>query len=157
MKDIPKLLAAVIGCELVGIVSTPFTISAISTWYVFLVKPSFSPPNWIFGPVWTTLYLLMGVSAFLIWRKGLKNKKVKRALSYFLVQLFFNISWSLLFFGLHSPLLGLLNIILLLISIVLTIQAFYRISKIAAYILVPYLLWVSFATILNIAIVLLNP
>lgn len=157
MKDIPKLLVAVIGCELVGIISTPFTISAISTWYVFLVKPSFSPPNWIFGPVWTTLYLLMGISAFLIWRKGLRNKKVKRALSYFLVQLFFNFSWSLLFFGLHSPLLGLLNIILLLISIVLTIQAFYKISKVAAYILVPYLLWVSFATILNIAIVLLNP
>ncbi|MBP9718915.1 MAG: tryptophan-rich sensory protein [Candidatus Levybacteria bacterium] len=156
VKDFSKFLISIIGCELVGILSTPFTISAISTWYIFLNKPPFSPPNWVFGPVWTILYFLMGISAFLVWRKGLKNKKVKKALFYFLLQLFFNFLWSLLFFGLHSPLLGLLDIIVLLVSIVITLVAFYRVSKIAAYLLIPYLLWVSFATILNLSIVLLN-
>lgn len=156
MKDFSKLVVSVVGCELVGILSTPFTISAISTWYVFLNKPFFSPPNWVFGPVWTLLYFLMGISAFLIWRKGLKNKKVKRALVYFLIQLSFNFLWSFLFFGLHSPILGLIDIIAMLISIILTIRAFYKISKLAAYLLIPYLLWVSFATVLNISIVLLN-
>jgi benzodiazapine receptor len=156
MKDFPKLVASVVGCELVGIIGTPFTISAISTWYVFLNKPFFSPPNWIFGPVWTILYFFMGVSAFLVWQKGLNHKKVKKALTYFKLQLFFNFLWSILFFGLHSPILGLVDIIVLLVSIILTIGAFYKISKIAAYLLIPYLLWVSFATILNISIVVLN-
>lgn len=156
MKHSFKFVVSVVACELVGIFSTPFTISAISTWYVFLNKPFFSPPNWIFGPVWTLLYFLMGVSAFLIWKKGLKNKKVKKALSYFLIQLFFNFLWSFLFFGLRSPFMGLFDIILLLGSIVITIIAFYKISKFAAYLLIPYLVWVSFATVLNIAIVVLN-
>ncbi len=156
MKDFSKLVASVVGCELVGILSIPFTISAITTWYVFLNKPFFSPPNWVFGPVWTILYFMMGISAFLIWQRGLGNKKVKRALTYFLIQLFFNFLWSFLFFGLHSPIIGLVDIIALLISIILTIGAFYKISKAAAYLLIPYFLWVSFATLLNIAIVLLN-
>lgn len=157
MRNIRKFIFSVIGCELVGIISTPFTIAAIPTWYVSLTKPSFSPPNWIFGPVWTVLYFLMGVSAFLIWRKGFKQKKVKKALGYFLLQLLFNFLWSPLFFGLHAPLLGLVDIVLLLVFLVLTILSFHKLSKVAAYLLVPYLLWVSFATILNISIVLLNP
>lgn len=156
MKDIQKLIVCVVGCELVGIAATPFTTASIQTWYAFLNKPSFSPPNWIFGPVWTILYFLMGISAFLLWKKGLKNKKVKRALTYFSMQLFFNFLWSLLFFGLHNPLLGLVDIVLLLISIVLTSITFYKISKVASYLLIPYLLWVSFATLLNLSIVLLN-
>lgn len=156
MKDFPKLVISVMTCELVGILGTPFTISAISTWYIFLNKPPFSPPNWIFGPVWTLLYFLMAVSAFLIWRKGWKQKKIKKALFYFLIQLALNFLWSLLFFGLRSPILGLVDIIALLISIILTIGAFYKISKPAAYLLIPYLLWVSFATILNLFIVVLN-
>jgi translocator protein len=98
----------------------------------------------------------MGVAAFLVWQKGLKNKKVKSALTYFSTQLFFNFLWSLFFFGLHNPLLGLLDIVLLLISIILTIIIFYKISKKASYLLIPYLLWVSFATFLNFSIVLLN-
>lgn len=157
MKDIQKFIICVLGCELVGIVSTPFTISAIPTWYVTLNKPPFSPPNWIFGPVWTTLYFLMGVSVFLIWKKGLKNKKIKKALLYFIIQLFFNFLWSLFFFGLHNPLLGLIDILLLLISIILTIITFYKISRVAGYFLLPYLLWVIFATVLNLALVVLNP
>jgi tryptophan-rich sensory protein len=156
MGNTQKLIISIIGCELVGIIATPFTISAISTWYAYLNKPSFSPPNWVFGPVWTTLYFLMGVSAFLIWRKGLQKKNVKRALGYFLLQLFFNFLWSLLFFGFHSPLLGLFDIVILLIFIILTIASFYKLSRVAAYLLVPYLLWVSFATVLNFSVVILN-
>lgn len=157
MKNIQKFVISVVGCELVGILSTPFTISAIPTWYATLNKPFFSPPNWIFAPVWTTLYFLMGVSVFLIWQKGIQKEKVKRGFNYFLFQLFFNFLWSLLFFGLHSKLLGLFDIVLLLIFLILTILSFYKLSKIAAYLLVPYFLWVSFATILNISLILLNP
>ena len=156
MKNLSKLFIAVIGCELVGLLSTPFTISSIPSWYAYLNKPPFSPPNWIFGPVWIMLYFLMGVSAFLIWEKGLKNKKVKRAQNYFFIQLFFNFFWSVLFFGLHFPILGLIDIVALLISILFTSRAFFAISKLASSLLLPYLLWVSFATILNIFIVILN-
>lgn len=156
MKNIPKLVVSIVVCELVGAISIPFTITSITTWYAFLHKPPFSPPNWIFGPVWTILYFLMGVSAFLIWKKGFEDKKVKKALLYFLIQLFFNFLWSVLFFGLHSPVLGLIDIILLLISIMLAISTFYKISKVASYLLTPYILWVSFATALNFAIVILN-
>ncbi len=152
-----KFAVAVIGCELVGALATPFTLSAIPTWYSTLNKPAFSPPNWVFGPAWTTLYFLMGVSAYLIWQKGPKKKQVKEALAYFLAQLFFNFIWSILFFGLRSPILGLIDILILWVLIVMTIIKFYRLSKPAAYLLIPYLLWVSFATILNISIVLLNP
>jgi tryptophan-rich sensory protein len=157
MRDIGKLFISVVGCELVGIAATPFTIAAIPTWYATLNKPFFSPPNWVFGPVWTTLYFLMGVSAFLIWQKGLQKKQVKRAFVYFILQLIFNFLWSLLFFGLHSSLFGLIGIVLLLIFIVLSIVSFYKLSKIAAYLLVPYLIWVSFATILNTSLLVLNP
>lgn len=159
MRETRQLIISIAGCELVGIVATPFTISAIPTWYATLNKPTFSPPNWIFGPVWILLYLLMGISAFLIWQKGLKGttkKSVKKAFGYFFLQLFFNFIWSVLFFGLHNPLLGFIDILLLLISIVLTMATFYKISKIATYLLIPYLLWVSFATILNFSLVLLN-
>lgn len=140
-----------------GILATPFTLAAIPAWYATLHKPFFSPPNWIFGPIWTILYFIMGVSAFLIWKKGLKNKKIQKALLYFIIQLFFNFLWSALFFGLHNPLLGLIDIVLLFISIILTITFFYKISKAASYLLIPYLLWVSYATILNFSLVVLNP
>lgn len=151
-----KLLTAIIGCELVGILSTPFTISAIPTWYASLNKPFFSPPNWVFGPVWTALYGLMGVSAYLIWKRGLKQKKIKHAMKLFLIQLACNFVWSILFFGLRSPVLGLIDIIALLVVLGMTINSFRTISRPAAYLLVPYLLWVSFATLLNAAIVYLN-
>lgn len=151
-----RLVTSIVVCEFVGLVSTPFTLSAIPTWYAYLHKPFFSPPNWVFGPVWTLLYAMMGISAFLIWQKGTQKKKVNKALGYFFVQLFFNFLWSVLFFGLHNPLLGLLGIVLLLISIILTSVTFYKLSKAASYLLVPYLLWVSFATLLNLSIVLLN-
>ena len=143
-------------CELVGLFATPFTIVAISTWYTTLIKPSFSPPNWLFGPVWILLYFLMGVAAYLVWEKGWKRKPVRTALNFFFIQLVLNFLWSVLFFGLHSPILGLMDIILLLVFIVMTIWQFKKISPTAAYLLIPYLLWVSFATLLNFSIVVLN-
>lgn len=156
MNKYYKLALTIIGCELVGLISTPFTISAIPNWYNRLNKPPFSPPNWVFGPVWTILYLLMGIAAFLVWQKGLKKKKVTEALTYFGLQLVFNFIWTFLFFGLRSPLLGLIDITVLWIFIVLTILKFYKISKPAAYMLIPYLLWVSFASLLNFSVLVLN-
>ena len=157
MGRLSKLLASILVCELAGILATPFTITAIPSWYSALNKPFFSPPNWIFAPVWTILYFLMGVSLFLIWQKGFKNKKSKEALYFFAVQLFLNFIWSILFFGLRSPILGLIDIIALWGVIAITIIKFYKISKPASYLLIPYLLWVSFASFLNLSIVLLNP
>lgn len=151
-----KLFIAVAVCELIGIAGTPFTIASVQTWYQTLNKPFFSPPNWIFGPVWTILYLMMGIAAFLIWEKGLKSKKVKTALKYFLVQLMCNFLWSIIFFGLHAPFVAFIDILVLWIAILLTIMQFYKLSKPSAYLLIPYLAWVSFATLLNGAIVLLN-
>jgi translocator protein len=156
MNKYLKLFIAVVFCELAGIAATPITITSINTWYRALNKPSFSPPNWVFGPVWTVLYLLMGISAFLIWEKGLNKKEVRVALIYFLIQLICNFLWSLLFFGFYSPLIALIDIFVLWVAISLTIIKFHSISKPAAYLLIPYLLWVSFAAVLNLSIVVLN-
>lgn len=156
MKNWQKLVISVVGCELVGLSGTPFTISAIPTWYAGLAKPFFAPPNWLFGPVWTLLYFLMGVSVFLIWKQGEKNKKVQAALTFFLIQLALNFLWTILFFGLKSPLLGLIETAAMWVAIVATIRAFYPLSKLASYLLIPYLMWVSFASLLNAAIVILN-
>ena len=156
MKNSSKFFLSILFCELVGISSSLLTMEAIPTWYATLNKPSFSPPNWLFGPVWTLLYALIGISFALIWAQGWKKKKIQKAGKIFFIQLGLNFLWSVLFFGLHSPLLGLINIILLWSFIVFTIQKFYPLSKPAAYLLIPYLLWVSFATLLNTAIFLLN-
>lgn len=151
-----RIFTSISICELTGLMATPFTIAAIPTWYATLDKPALSPPNWIFGPVWTTLYALMGTAAFLVWEKGLDKKKVRGALRYFGIQLALNFLWSLLFFGLHSPFLALFDIALLWIVIIATIFKFYKISKPASYLLVPYLLWVTFASYLNYSIWILN-
>lgn len=157
MKNLLILVIFVIVCELAGILATPFTINAIPSWYSTLNKPPFSPPNFVFGPVWTILYMLMGLSAFLVWQKGMKKEKVKNALKLFALQLFLNFIWSILFFGLRSPLLGLIDILILWGLILITMIKFHRVSRPAAYLLIPYILWVSFATILNFSILLLNP
>lgn len=156
MKNLSKLLISIIGCELVGILGGVFTISSIPTWYATLNKPFFSPPNWIFGPVWTLLYFLMGLSFYLIWTQSKKNKQVKTATKYFFYQLALNFIWSPIFFGLKSPLLALFVIIAMWVMIILTIKKFYPLSKTASYLLIPYFLWVSFATILNASITILN-
>lgn len=156
MKDFSKLIVSVIVCEVVGLLGTPFTVNAIPTWYATLNKPFFSPPNWLFGPVWTLLYFLMGVSFYLIWKKGIKRKPVKTALQFFLIQLALNGIWTPVFFGLQAPLLGLMVIMTMWFFILMTMKKFYPLSKLSAYLLIPYLLWVSFATLLNAAIVWLN-
>jgi translocator protein len=156
MKDLPKLIVSVISCEFVGFLGTPFTSFAIPTWYATLNKPFFAPPNWIFGPVWTLLYFLMGLAFYLIWKQGWQKKKVKDAGLFFLAQLALNFIWSPIFFGLKAPLLGLIVIIAMWVLILITMRKFYPLSKLASYLLVPYLLWVSFATLLNAAIVILN-
>lgn len=156
MKKILTFLIAVTIPEVVGILSATFTIDAIQTWYKSLNKPIFSPPNWVFAPVWTTLYFLMGLAAYLIFIKGWKNKKVKHALGYFVMQLILNFFWSYLFFARQSPLLGLLDILLLWIAILITIMQFQKLSKPAAILMIPYLLWVTFAVLLNFSILILN-
>lgn len=156
MKNLPKLIISVVGCELVGILGSVFTVSSIPTWYATINRPSFAPPNWIFGPVWTLLYFLMGIAFYLIWEQGWNKKKVRTAGNYFLAQLALNSIWSPIFFGLRSPLMALVVIIAMWALIVMTMKKFYPLSRLAFYLLVPYLLWVSFATILNAAIVVLN-
>lgn len=139
---------------LAGLIGSYFTVDAINTWYLTLNKPFINPPNWIFGPVWTTLYILMGMSLYLVWITK-SNKKVK-GMKLFFIQLLLNSLWSILFFGLQSPLLAFLEIILLWIIIFITLQSFWEINKTAGLLLIPYLVWVSFAAILNFYIILLN-
>lgn len=132
-----------------------YTNPALSSWYAGLEKPFFNPPNWVFGPVWTVLYFLMGISFYLIWIS--KNSRGKSfALRIFLLQLFLNFLWSYVFFGLQNPQLAFLVIITLLASIGFTIKLFYKNVRKAAYLLVPYFLWVSFASILNLFVAVLN-
>jgi len=149
-----KLLLSIGFCLGAGILGSFFTISSIPTWYQTLNKPIFSPPNWIFGPVWTILYILMGISLYLVWIS--KSKLKQNAVKLFLTQITLNALWSVIFFGLKNPILALLDIILLWATIFLTIKTFAKINKLASNLLIPYLLWVTFATILNFSIVLLN-
>jgi len=151
-----RLLALVIICEGVGILGSFFTAPAISTWYVTLNKASFNPPNYVFGPVWITLYFLMAVSLFLILEKKLKKQK-NFLIVLFSLQLFLNFLWSVIFFGWHQPLLALIEIGVLWVVIALLIIDFWKFSKPAAILLIPYILWVSIASFLNLSIVLLNP
>ena len=159
MKSIPfwvKILFGVLACNAVGLAASSVTIPAISTWYADLNKPFFNPPNWLFGPVWTTLYTLMGVAAAGIWQQDISRKQVKSALIFFGVQLFLNGLWSFLFFGLKSPLIAFIEIILLLICIIITFIKFKEIKSWTGWILAPYIIWVAFASILNLSIVALN-
>ena len=149
----PKLIGSIVICQLAGILGSVFTVSSVSTWYVTLEKPFFNPPSWVFGPVWTALYLLMGISLYLVWTN---RHRTRKALSIFAVQLALNTLWSILFFGLRSPLTAFIEIVLLWVAIILSIIYFYRISRPAAYLLIPYLLWVSFAAVLNLSIVFIN-
>jgi tryptophan-rich sensory protein len=150
------IVIAVTICLLIGFLAGFATQSSVGTWYATLNKPSFNPPNWIFGPVWTLLYILMGIAAGLVWAKGFYHVWVKTALYYFGFQLLFNALWSIVFFGFQEPFWALLVILVLLILILLTIKWFKIVSKPAAYLLLPYLLWVSFAMVLNYKIWELN-
>lgn len=154
--NLKNLVIAIMLCQLAGIIGSVFTSPSIPTWYASLVKPGFSPPNWLFGPVWISLYALMGISAYLIYEKGIKKKKIKTAIYIFAFQLVLNSIWSILFFGLHNPFLAFIEIIILWSAIILTIKRFYEINKTAAYLLIPYILWVSFAAVLNYYLYILN-
>ena len=153
------ILASTLGVFLslgVGLLSSRVTQSAIPTWYVALEKPFFSPPNWVFAPVWTLLYTLMGIAIGRVWFYGRRHRWGKTALSHFIAQLLFNGLWSLVFFGLKNPLLGLLVILILWVLIQRTLFWFRLVDRKASFMLYPYLAWVSFATVLNGAILYLN-
>ncbi|WP_273836563.1 TspO/MBR family protein [Halococcus sp. PRR34] len=150
-------ITGVVGaCVVLGAAGGLITAPQIETWYTTLDKPGFTPPSWVFGPVWTLLYALQGVAAWLIWRAGLDRRIVRIALGLFTVQFVLNLSWSPAFFGLESPILGLAVIVPLWFVIVATMAAFSRVDRRAAALLVPYLAWVTFATALNYAIWTLN-
>ena len=152
-----KLLISIDACQCAGLIGSVFTTPAIPTWYATLEKPPFTPPNWLFAPAWITLYLLMGISASLVWQRGLADRRNRAALITFLVQLMLNALWSVAFFGLESPLYGIIVIVVLWIAIALTMAKFFRISTLAGALLLPYIGWVSFAAILNVCIFMLNP
>ena len=149
-----KLIISIKVCELAGILGSFFTIFAIPSWYATLAKPALNPPGWLFGHVWITLYLLMGISLWLIWKSDSPEKK--KALWLFFAQLILNAIWSPVFFGGQSIGGALAIIVLLWAAIVLTILVFTKISKVAAWLLIPYILWVSFAVYLNFAIWIIN-
>jgi tryptophan-rich sensory protein len=155
--DAVRLVAAILLTNMAGIIGSLFTTPNIPGWYAGLAKPLLTPPSWVFAPVWTALFVLMGVSLFLLWKEGTEKPGVGAALVFFGLQLGLNVLWSALFFGLQSPLLGLIEILALWLAILATIVLAYRVSRPAAYLLVPYLVWVSFATYLTWAIWTLNP
>jgi len=157
ITGIGKLVTAVIVTQLAGVIGSAFTAPSIPVWYASLEKPWFTPPSWVFAPVWTTLYLLMGIALYLIWARGLDHPGVIPAIGVFSIQLVLNVLWSYLFFGLQSPLLGFVEIVLLWIAIAATIALFYRVSRAAAILLVFYIAWVTLAAFLTYAIWILNP
>ncbi|MGX1928519.1 TspO/MBR family protein [Flagellimonas sp. 2504JD4-2] len=155
-KKVVNIGIAIAICLLIGFLSSFATQSSVNDWYTTLNKPSFNPPNSVFAPVWTVLYVLMGVSAGIVWSKGFHHVWVKTALYHFGFQLLLNALWSIVFFGLKSPFWALLVILALLTLIILTMKWFKVVSKVAAFLLIPYLLWVCFATVLNYNIWMLN-
>lgn len=150
------LIGWIVLAQAAGLIGSFSTFANIPAWYAFLAKPDLAPPNWVFGPVWTTLYILMGIAAFLVWREGVNKRRVRQALVIFCFQLALNALWSVLFFGMRSLLLGLLGVAALWLSIALTMRLFARVSPAATWLLVPYLAWVSFASYLNYALWSLN-
>jgi translocator protein len=156
MSKAVRIVVAIAICELAGIVGSLFTRPSIPGWYAGLTKPSFNPPNAVFGPVWITLYALMGIAAWLVYDKGRGGAKAGRPLTIFIAQLVLNVLWSIMFFGVHNILGGFVIIVALWILIAATIKLFWPISRAAAVLLVPYLLWVGFATALNAALYVLN-
>jgi benzodiazapine receptor len=179
IKNVLKLIIAVVICELAGSIGSIFTTPAISGWYAMLQKPLLNPPNWVFGPVWITLYALMGISLYLVSKNNWQVKnhileggqrtwnylserfwtgswQKQNVIAIFSIQILLNILWSFVFFGLKLPSVAFFEILALWIAILYTIINFYRISKAAAYLLLPYIIWVSFATYLNYMLWILN-
>ncbi|ADN02364.1 TspO/MBR family protein [Spirochaeta thermophila] len=155
LKEIILLVLAVGVCLGAGFLGSSFTMPAIEGWYSTIQKPSFTPPNWLFAPVWTVLFILMGISAYLVIRTGL-SYQVRLVVLLFVVQLVLNVLWSFFFFARQSPGLALVDIVLLWVAILALIVMSVRIERWAGYLLIPYLVWVSYATVLNASIFVLN-
>jgi len=155
-KKIFVVILAIAICEAIGSIGSIFTIPAIGSWYAGLVKAPLNPPNWIFGPVWTLLFALMGVAAFMVWRRGYEKPPVRAALGVFVLQLALNVLWSVLFFGAHAPGAAFVDIIVMWLAILWTIIVFRKIDRASAWLLLPYILWVSFAVYLNFSVMVLN-
>jgi len=155
LNDIVSLGLSIFICLLAGFLGSILTQPSLTSWYSGLNKPGFTPPDWAFMPVWTVLFVLMGISAFLIWRSG--HPASKGSLATYAAQLAANVMWSGAFFYLQSPLVGLIVVLVLWALILATIVRFYPISRLAAYLLLPYIMWVSLAVILNFSIWRLNP
>jgi benzodiazapine receptor len=157
MNRFTKILIMVVTCVGVGYLSSIVTRDSVDTWYTTINKPSFNPPDWVFAPVWSTLYVMMGVAAGLVWgRIEIQRETVRKGLTFFWIQLGLNALWSYLFFGLHNPLLALIEIVILWLMIYETFVQFNKVYKLSAYLLLPYLAWVTFATVLNASIWWLN-
>ena len=156
LVDIIKLIVSIVACEGAGGIGAIFTMPAIPTWYAGLKKPAFIPPNSVFGPIWITLYLLMGIAVFVVWREGFDQGGVPLAFAVFWGQLVLNILWSVIFFGHRSILGGMVTIFLLWIAILVTIVTFFGVSAVAGGLLIPYIVWVSIAANLNARIWMLN-
>ena len=156
MSNILKLIISIALPLLIGFSSSYFTITGVGSWYQTIQRPSWNPPNWVFGPVWTTLYIMMGIALFMVWKSD-ENYSLKRiAILLFSIQLIFNFFWSFIFFNQQRPGVAFGEIILLWIFILITIFVFAKVNKTAAWLLVPYISWVSFAAILNYSIWRLN-
>lgn len=155
-KKIFFLVGFILLSQLAGLIGSLFTAPSVDTWYTTLQKPSFTPPGWLFAPVWTVLYILMGISVFLVWLKGWKSSLARRALGIFFIQLILNAVWSVLFFGLKLPLVAFGEIVLLWGTIGMMIFNFHKVSRWAAYLQIPYILWVTFAAVLNFSLWTLN-
>jgi tryptophan-rich sensory protein len=149
------VIVSVLIAQMAGAIGSFFTFSSVQSWYAFLEKPFFAPPDWLFAPAWITLYTLMGIAAFLVWRKR-DAVKIKSALRFYSVQLVLNALWSVIFFGMRNPGLAFVEIVVLWLLILVATLKFFKVEKIAGYLFVPYLLWVTFAAILNFAVWRLN-
>ena len=156
MNNTLKLIIAIAIPLIVGGTSGFFTATGVESWYQTIARPTWNPPGWIFGPVWTTLYVMMGISLFLVWKEDTSVELKKIAIALFTVQLVLNFFWSFIFFNQHQIGWALVEIIAMWVFILLTIFAFAQVNKAAAWLLVPYISWVSFATILNYTIWQLN-
>ena len=156
VREVPMLIGSILIPLLVGYVGAIVTLSQISTWYATLAKPWWSPPNWLFGPIWTTLYVLMGIALFLVWREGIHRRDVRFAILIFAVQLVLNLLWSVVFFSFHALFGSFIIVMFLWLAILANIIAFLIITKWAGFLLVPYIIWVSIASYLNYSVYLLN-
>jgi len=151
-----KLVLSVVGAVVAGSSGAVFTAGAVNSWYREINKPWFTPPSWLFGPAWTTLFILMGIAFYLVWMKGFKSEKSKRAFKFYLTQFAFNIAWSGIFFGMGNFWLAFMEILVLWWLILQTIKSFTEVDRRAGMLLWPYLAWVTFASTLNFAVAWLN-